>query len=259
MLYPLFADSCLFSCAALGSRSPVRARTHPALLTHSLAREVFAPPPTAPCFHSSLNIQVIPGTGEPSPARRSGRHTWCKARVDVVSDVGVVQWRSSFLHRQRHCCRKVPQRTKQSSAGGKNSHIQMFSLKTSQTFEISFHPEMHHNVLLVLLRPSSERWLQGTPRPEDLRRGRRWVDSVEAQQCTGKSIPQNPLAPAKVNIHQGIRYQSFPIFGSANTMATMTTRRARSSLLALQIEKRLIMNVGEIKMLCLGTVPPPQA
>lgn len=32
----------------------------------------------------------------------------------------------------------------------KNSHNQMFSLKTSQTFEISFHPEMHHNVLLVL-------------------------------------------------------------------------------------------------------------
>lgn len=169
----------------------------------------------------------------------------------------MVQWRTSFLHRQRHCCRKVPQRMKQSSAGGKNSHIQMFSLKTSQTFEISFHPEMHHNVSLVLLRPSSERWLQGTPRPEDLRRGRRWVDSVEAQQCTGKSIPQNPLAPAKVNIHQGIRYQSFPIFGSANTMAATTTRRPRSSLLALQIEKRLIMNVGEIKMLCLGTVHPP--
>lgn len=99
---------------------------------------------------------------------------------------------------------------KQSSARGdrplqKNSHIEVFSLKTSETFEISFHPEMHHNVFPVL-PPSqlSEQWLQGTPRPEEMVGGGQWRRS-NAQE----KHPQNPLAAAKVNIHQGIRYQSF--------------------------------------------------
>lgn len=199
---------CSTPCLLTLVFSPARPSAHippsrPGLIlrcshTHC-AREVFAPPPrppsTAPCFHSSLNIEVIPGTGgtrrRPGGPRaiRSG-----KARVDV-GDVEVVQWRTSFLlppsrtGRDAAAARFRRGRSRVQRGEKKNSHIRMFSLKTSQTFEISFHPEMHHNVLLVLLRPSSERWLQGTPRPEDLRRGRRWVDSVEAQQCTGKSIP----------------------------------------------------------------------
>lgn len=107
---------------------------------------------------------------------------------------------------------------KQSSARGdrplqKNSHIEVFSLKTSETFEISFHPEMHHNVFPVLPPPQlseqwppqlSEQWLQGTPRPEKMVGGGQWRRS-NAQE----KHPQNPSAAAKVNIHQGIRYQSF--------------------------------------------------
>lgn len=81
----------------------------------------------------------------------------------------------------------------------------MFSLKTSGTFEIRFHPEMHHNVFPVFPRPPlSEQWLQGTPRPEEMVGGVQWRRS-NAQE----KHPQNPLAAAKVNIHQGIWYQSF--------------------------------------------------
>lgn len=59
---------------------------------------------------------------------------------------------------------------KQSSArGDRPLQIEVFSLKTSETLEISFHPEMHHNVFPVLTPPQlSEQWLQGTPRPEEM-------------------------------------------------------------------------------------------
>lgn len=101
----------------------------------------------------------------------------------------------------------VFERMKQSSARGdrplqKNSHIEVFSLKTSEKFEINLHPKMHHNVFPVLPPPHlSKKWLQGTLRPEEMVGGGQWRRS--------KKHPQNPLAAAKVNIHQGIQYQSF--------------------------------------------------
>lgn len=81
----------------------------------------------------------------------------------------------------------------------------MFSLKTFETLEISFHPKMHHNVFPVLTPPQlSEQWQQGTPRPEEMVGGGQW-----RRGNVQEKHPQNPLVTAKVNIHQGIQYQSF--------------------------------------------------
>lgn len=95
---------------------------------------------------------------------------------------------------------------KQSSVrGDRPFHIEVFSLKTSEILEMSFHPAYHHNVFPVLSpHQLSEHWQQGTPRPEEMVGGGQWRHS-NAQE----KHPQNPLAAAKVNIHQGIWYQSF--------------------------------------------------
>lgn len=64
---------------------------------------------------------------------------------------------------------------------------------------------MLHNVFPVPPPPRrSEQGLLGTPRPEEMVGGEQWRRSNMQEKH-----PQNPLVAAKVNIHQGIRYQSF--------------------------------------------------
>lgn len=81
---------------------------------------------------------------------------------------------------------------KQSSARGdrllkKKSHIEVFSLETSETFEIGFHPKMHHNVFPVLPPPLlSKQWLHR--QLYDLRR--RWVVIGGDEVIRRKSIPR---------------------------------------------------------------------
>lgn len=43
--------------------------------------------------------------------------------------------------------------SKRRQATPENSHSQVFALKTLETFEIGFHPEMHHKVFLVHPHP----------------------------------------------------------------------------------------------------------
>lgn len=104
----------------------------------------------------------------------------------------------------------------------------MFSLKTSVTLERSFHPRDASQCLPCASSSSAQRAVaEGNSTT--------WGDggwwTVEVQE----KHPQIPSAAAKVNIHQGIQYQSFQYL-APQTLKPLQKHKPRSSLLAVQIQ-----------------------